>query len=107
MPNVTRVKVSLRPGAVNEAVTVAAADGMAVLQSQASVSVSRSVVDARRNTFVGRSGSTLLTTPRLRQYFPETLVWQPSLETDKRGRKNQFQTCRQYYDLETRRGRFD
>jgi hypothetical protein len=25
-------------------------------------------------------------TPRLRNYFPETLVWLPSLETDKRGR---------------------
>src|SRR5262249_19045388 len=27
-----------------------------------------------------------LSTPRLRQYFPETLVWQPSLETDEQGR---------------------
>jgi len=27
-----------------------------------------------------------LATPRLREYFPETLVWQPSLETDKQGR---------------------
>src|SRR5262245_1196113 len=27
-----------------------------------------------------------LSTPRLREYFPETLVWQPSLETDKQGR---------------------
>jgi A-macroglobulin TED domain/Alpha-2-macroglobulin family/MG2 domain/Carboxypeptidase regulatory-like domain/A-macroglobulin receptor binding domain/Macroglobulin domain MG3 len=27
-----------------------------------------------------------LSTPRLREYFPETLLWQPQLETDKRGR---------------------
>ena len=25
-------------------------------------------------------------TPRLRQYFPETLLWQPSIETDRSGR---------------------
>jgi A-macroglobulin TED domain/Alpha-2-macroglobulin family/MG2 domain/Carboxypeptidase regulatory-like domain/A-macroglobulin receptor binding domain/Macroglobulin domain MG3 len=35
-----------------------------------------------------RSGAVLnqASTPRLREYFPETLVWQPSLETDKQGR---------------------
>jgi hypothetical protein len=27
-----------------------------------------------------------IATPRLREYFPETLVWQPSIETDKQGR---------------------
>lgn len=27
-----------------------------------------------------------IATPRLRQYFPETLVWEPSLETDESGR---------------------
>ena len=27
-----------------------------------------------------------LFTPRLREYFPETLVWQPELTTDKKGR---------------------
>jgi hypothetical protein len=27
-----------------------------------------------------------LSTPRLREYFPETLVWQPALETDRDGR---------------------
>jgi uncharacterized protein YfaS (alpha-2-macroglobulin family) len=31
-------------------------------------------------------GQQQLSTPRLREYFPETLVWQPSLETDKQGR---------------------
>jgi len=38
--------------------------------------------------FVTKSGSSgqQLSTPRLREYFPETLVWQPSLETDKQGR---------------------
>jgi hypothetical protein len=27
-----------------------------------------------------------ISTPRLREYFPETLLWQPNLETDKQGR---------------------
>ncbi len=27
-----------------------------------------------------------ISTPRLREYFPETLVWQPQIETDKQGR---------------------
>jgi uncharacterized protein YfaS (alpha-2-macroglobulin family) len=27
-----------------------------------------------------------MATPRLREYFPETLLWQPQIETDKRGR---------------------
>ena len=33
---------------------------------------------------VTKSGETA--TPRLREYFPETLLWQPSLETDRSGR---------------------
>ena len=35
---------------------------------------------------VTKSGSSEITTPRLREYFPETLLWQPSVETDKQGR---------------------
>src|ERR1041385_7597351 len=38
---------------------------------------------------VTKSGAAVpnqLATPRLREYYPETLVWQPSLETDKQGR---------------------
>jgi uncharacterized protein YfaS (alpha-2-macroglobulin family) len=27
-----------------------------------------------------------ISTPKVREYFPETLVWQPSLETDRGGR---------------------
>lgn len=46
------------------------------------------------NTFsaeFGRNAGAVVTvaaksTPRLREYFPETLVWQPSLETDAEGR---------------------
>src|SRR5262249_61075976 len=31
-------------------------------------------------------GPNQIATPRLREYFPETLLWQPQIETDKQGR---------------------
>ncbi|MBL8203885.1 MAG: carboxypeptidase regulatory-like domain-containing protein [Blastocatellia bacterium] len=34
----------------------------------------------------GASQQNAISTPRLREYFPETLLWQPNLETDKQGR---------------------
>jgi uncharacterized protein YfaS (alpha-2-macroglobulin family) len=34
----------------------------------------------------GVTKSSDISTPRLREYFPETLLWQPNLETDKQGR---------------------
>ena len=35
---------------------------------------------------ITKSGARDVETPRLREYFPETLLWQPSVETDKQGR---------------------
>jgi len=82
--NITEVNAILQPGAVAEAVTVAAAESPMATQSS-SVSVS-----SRRFTepsqIVTKSGSQQMSTPRLREYFPETLLWQPSIETDKQGR---------------------
>src|SRR5262250_3560879 len=34
-------------------------------------------------SIVTKSG---ISTPRLREYFPETLLWQPQIETDRQGR---------------------
>jgi len=34
----------------------------------------------------GASQQNAISTPRLREYFPETLLWHPNLETDKQGR---------------------
>jgi hypothetical protein len=40
-------------------------------------------------------------TPRLRDYFPETLLWSPSVITDANGRAlAQIQTCGQHHNLE-------
>jgi hypothetical protein len=79
--NLTEVNTSLEPGAVTETVTVTAeAGGLVLLSSSNSQSVS-----TRRFSVVTRSG-VAMETPRLREYFPETLLWQPSIETDKQGR---------------------
>jgi uncharacterized protein YfaS (alpha-2-macroglobulin family) len=56
------------------------------MMSQTSANASRTTVDNARFRVIGKSGGSPITTPHLRQYFPETLVWQPSLETDKQGR---------------------
>ena len=96
--NFTEVNISLEPGAVSEVVTVtAAAASFQTSQSSVSeLSIERrqlSSIDFKgrsdsRVRVVTKSGSSSdqTSTPRLREYFPETLLWQPSLETDKQGR---------------------
>jgi A-macroglobulin TED domain/Alpha-2-macroglobulin family/MG2 domain/Carboxypeptidase regulatory-like domain/A-macroglobulin receptor binding domain/Macroglobulin domain MG3 len=64
----TRIEVSLDFGEVTETVTV--------------TDSGPSVMDSHTPSVSGGK----ISTPRLRQYFPETLVWQPSIETDGRGR---------------------
>jgi hypothetical protein len=76
--NLTRVDVSLSVGAVQETVSVTAAEAPAVVNTSSQV-----VTNVRR-------GGVLLgpqvSTPRLREFFPETLVWNPELTTDAGGR---------------------
>ena len=79
--NITEVNTGLEVGTVSETVTVTAAAGQ-IETSSAAMSVSRNP----RVTIVTKSGSQQVSTPRLREYFPETLLWQPSIETDKQGR---------------------
>ncbi len=71
----TEVSITLETGAVTETVEVSAAP----------------VTVDTTSTAVGTSVQSLpnvrpLATPRLREYFPETLLWEPALETDVRGR---------------------
>ncbi len=74
--------VPIEPGSVSETVTVtAAADGIQVDATSTSLATDvevRQVADLRLRDRVS--------TPRVRQYFPETLLWQPSIETDSQGR---------------------
>lgn len=87
--NITELNATLRPGAVSETVTVtAAAPSVQTQSSNSSLTVSGRQLSRLRNVNVitKSGGSQQTSTPRLREYFPETLVWQPSVETDSQGR---------------------
>lgn len=82
--SLTQVNASLAPGEVNAVVTVSSGGGAALNMMTESYSlVSRQV---RGLSLITKAGGAQISTPRLREYFPETLVWQPSVETDARGR---------------------
>ncbi len=78
----TEVNATLKVSAAVETVTVTSEANN--ITTEASASVSKTV--ERRMTPIGKSGARQLSTPRLREYFPETLLWQPAVETDKQGR---------------------
>ncbi|HEY0762671.1 MAG TPA: MG2 domain-containing protein [Pyrinomonadaceae bacterium] len=83
----TEVNAVLEVGQVTETVEVSSTAGPGSFATDRSVNAARrSRGNAEELRIVTRSGSSLLTTPHLREYFPETLFWQPSLETDKQGR---------------------
>ncbi|HYW73767.1 MAG TPA: alpha-2-macroglobulin family protein, partial [Pyrinomonadaceae bacterium] len=96
--NIVEVNVDMDVGATSETVMVtAAAPAMQTSQSDVANSITisgvintrqvQSLEMSKRVNVVTKSGSSQDTsTPRLREYFPETLVWQPSLETDNQGR---------------------
>jgi A-macroglobulin complement component/alpha-2-macroglobulin family protein/MG2 domain-containing protein/carboxypeptidase family protein/A-macroglobulin receptor/macroglobulin-like protein len=71
----TEVNLTLNVGAASQTVEVSA-DIAAVQTESATVSSVRSVAAQGKPLF----------TPRLRKYFPETLVWRPEVITDKKGR---------------------
>jgi hypothetical protein len=77
----TKVDATLEVGAVSETVTVMS-DVPLLMTTSASVSiVTRSGAAASAPISLNQ-----IATPRLREYFPETLLWQPQIETDKHGR---------------------
>ena len=77
--SITAVNVSLQVGSVSETVEVTA-DAFSLQTESSSMGVSKSAegtkVQVHEETF----------TPRLRDYFPETLLWSPSVITDANGR---------------------
>jgi hypothetical protein len=75
--NLTKLDVMLQVAGTTETVEVTGGNG-ARLETTSS-SVSRTVEKAAPSRMP-------LSTPRLREFFPETLVWQPSVETDREGR---------------------
>jgi hypothetical protein len=83
--NITRLDANLTLAGVSSTVNVMAAPGLLEMTSSQSRSNSFGLDGVNVVTKSGTVGQQL-STPRLREYFPETLVWQPSLETDKQGR---------------------
>ncbi len=79
--NITTVNVSINPGTVSETVNITAAGDVVNLTSSTTATIV-----TKSGLQVSIAHPPQLATPRLREYFPETLVWQPSLETDKQGR---------------------
>jgi hypothetical protein len=76
--NITHLNVLLHVGYVTQTVEVSAASVLLQTSSATLSAVTKS----------GISTLTLppqLSTPRLREYFPETLLWQPELVTDDKG----------------------
>jgi hypothetical protein len=77
--NLTQVDVSLNVGGAQETVTVTAAEDSGMVNA----------TSAQASKTVSRGGVLLgsqVSTPRLREFFPETLVWNPELTTDASGR---------------------
>src|SRR5205807_3752439 len=89
--SVTQLNVAVEVGAVTETVTVTAGAPDQTLNMSAT-QASELPVNGRNSSLLRLApgvvgpNSQVISTPRLREYFPETLVWQPSLETDKQGR---------------------
>ncbi len=93
--NITTLDVTLDVGQVSEAVTVTSDSEQVVQTEHTQVSQVKAlpVNGGGRIQDVTKSGALLnrvklqaqMETPRLREYFPETLVWQPLLETDAQG----------------------
>ena len=80
--SITRADAKLTVGAITSTVNITAgAVTINTTSSQLAMSVTRAEFGRTSGAVVAQSS-----TPRLREYFPETLVWQPSLETDKQGR---------------------
>ncbi|HKS28109.1 MAG TPA: MG2 domain-containing protein [Pyrinomonadaceae bacterium] len=74
-----KVDAMLNPAGITETVSVTA-DASAQVLNTTDTSISNKVERA------GGRRPAQLSTPRLREYFPETLVWQPAIETDSAGR---------------------
>lgn len=84
--NLAQVNVTLYPGEVQAVVAVTAGGGQMLNLMTESAILGRSLDSLSRIVTKSGEQGAQISTPRLREYFPETLVWQPSVETDARGR---------------------
>jgi len=86
--NVTEISATLAASATSETVMVtSSAEAVETQHLEMSVSVDGGrALKVTTKTGAAMKPPAALSTPRLREYFPETLVWQPSIETDEQGR---------------------
>jgi hypothetical protein len=87
--SMTKADGTLSIAGVAETVTVTA--GAAIVNATQSQISQLHILTNNFSAEFGKNTGAVVTvaaqsTPRLREYFPETLVWQPSLETDAEGR---------------------
>jgi hypothetical protein len=84
--NITRLDATLTVAAASATVTVVGSTNDFTVNATSATIEQRSVMSLLKLAPGVAAGAQQLATPRLREYFPETLVWQPALETDKQGR---------------------
>ena len=83
---VTEVSFELRLGSVTETVTVEAAEVQLQTESSAIATNVRNFSSLVKLSPGAAGTKEPMSTPRLRQDFPETMLWEPALVTDQRGR---------------------
>ncbi len=81
--SITQIDAALEPGGVTETVTVAAGGEEGTRETS---NFSTSEKGATRSPRADARMKAQILTPRLREHFPETLLWQPEIETDSKGR---------------------
>ncbi len=82
--NIVDMSVTMEVGSVSEVVSISGEPAMLNMTSSSmSTNITRSEVSGIRIAAptIGQAS-----TPRLREFFPETLYWQPELITDKKGK---------------------
>lgn len=93
--SVVTLDLTLQVGAVTETVTVTSESGATLNSTSATIGqqIQNFTIQGKNLSLLEGGAVSVLTkprgavsTPRLREYFPETLVWQPLLETDAQGR---------------------
>jgi hypothetical protein len=80
--SVTDLPAQMAVGAITETVNVTGGGAELVQTTSSQLSVKSAELPKTRDANARGQAST----PRLREYFPETLLWQPSIETDAEGR---------------------
>jgi len=84
--NLVQIKITLEVGTVNATVDVTSDQSVTVNTTSSSVkTVTRSEARSIAGIFENNKDAPSFT-PRVREYFPETLLWQPELLTDKYGK---------------------